>query len=203
MQLREPGQSTQRPKRRAQGRAWSAGKGRTRPHTGRRRSRPDAAANAKPCQAQASPAPSLGSPLPRPGLCRPTGCSSPGRQTDFSAHLTRSSTSTPLLTGGLPRARRPAARGTPHSAIFAPSPVRQPRGGGAKGSAPPPSDDWTAPCSRALFPSRIGWEVLQSIPLSGSIFCCWSLVLQLKLRRKRVVVIHLRKNIPHGGSLTF
>lgn len=61
-----------------------------------------------------------------------------------------------------PEASCPGNASLRHLRSFSPSPIHQPRGGGAKDPAPPPSADWIASCSRALLPSLIGWKAHQS-----------------------------------------
>lgn len=80
------------------------------------------AAKGKPCLAQAPPAPALGSSPSRPVPRRPTGYSSSDERTAFSAHLTRSSTSTPPQAGGPPRpgGQLPGKRLTPPSSLLLP-----------------------------------------------------------------------------------
>lgn len=159
------GKSTRRPKPRAQRRAWRAGKGRTRPHTGRRRGQTWRGGER---EALSGPGPA-GS---RVRLVTVPSCPTPPHRLFVirwtngllgSPHAVQHkySTSSGRPAPG-PEASCPGNASLRHLRSFSPSPIHQPRGGGAKDPAPPPSADWIASCSRALLPSLIGWKAHQS-----------------------------------------
>lgn len=124
------------------------------------------AAKGKPCLAQAPPAPALGSSPSRPV---PSHAAPPVIRHPMNERPSRLTSRGPAQVLHLKREARPGPEAScpgnaslRHLRSFSPSPIHQPRGGGAKDPAPPPSADWIASCSRALLPSLIGWKAHQS-----------------------------------------